>query len=64
MKHLDLNNVHLYCDNTINLYGKWESPTMIMCDGPYGVNGSWYIFQKGCKKTQSFIGRSDDVIYS
>ena len=39
MKHLDLNNVHLYCDNAINLYEKWESPTMIMCDGPYGVNG-------------------------
>lgn len=39
MKRFDLNNVHLYCEDAIKLYKEWESPIVIMCDGPYGVNG-------------------------
>lgn len=35
---------HFYHDNALNLYDKWEnlensSPTAIISDGPYGVNG-------------------------
>lgn len=32
-------NIHLYCDDVMNLYDEWDTPTVIMCDGPYGVNG-------------------------
>ena len=32
-------NIKLFCDDAINLYEKWESPTVIISDGPYGVNG-------------------------
>lgn len=27
------------CDNSINLYQKWDTPTVIVSDGPYGVKG-------------------------
>lgn len=30
---------HIYCGDAIDLYGQWESPTVIVCDGPYGING-------------------------
>lgn len=38
-KTLGNNSLHLYCDNVMNLYDKWEKPTVIISDGPYGVNG-------------------------
>lgn len=31
--------IHLYCGDSLDLYGNWESPTVIISDGPYGVNG-------------------------
>jgi site-specific DNA-methyltransferase (adenine-specific) len=31
--------IHLYCGDALELYDKWESPTTIISDGPYGVNG-------------------------
>lgn len=33
------NNIHLYCEDVLNLYDKWEQPTLIISDGPYGVKG-------------------------
>lgn len=39
MKQHDFNNIHFYCEDSINLYDNWETPTVIMCDGPYGING-------------------------
>ena len=39
MKKNNYGNIHLFCDDAMNLYRKWEAPIMIMCDGPYGVNG-------------------------
>lgn len=32
-------NIHLVCDDAINVYDKWKSPTIIISDGPYGING-------------------------
>lgn len=32
-------SLHLYCEDTMNLYNNWEKPTVIISDGPYGVNG-------------------------
>lgn len=32
-------DVHLFCGDSLELYDKWESPTVIISDGPYGVNG-------------------------
>jgi len=34
-----INNISIYNGDSINLYKDWETPTMIMCDGPYGING-------------------------
>lgn len=31
--------IRLYCGDALELYDKWESPTAIISDGPYGVNG-------------------------
>ena len=39
MKSLVQSSVHLYCDDAINIYSQWERPTVIICDGPYGING-------------------------
>jgi len=33
------NNIHVYNADVIQCYKNWESPVMIMCDGPYGING-------------------------
>lgn len=33
------NNIFLFCDDSANLYEKWEKPTVIISDGPYGVSG-------------------------
>lgn len=32
-------NIHLVCDDAINVYDTWKSPTIIISDGPYGING-------------------------
>ena len=34
-----LENVHLYCGEALDFYDRWETPTVIVCDGPYGVKG-------------------------
>lgn len=31
--------IHLFCGDTLEFYDEWESPTVIISDGPYGVNG-------------------------
>lgn len=33
------NNIHIYNGDAKDFYKEWKSPTMIMCDGPYGING-------------------------
>lgn len=36
----DINKkVHIYCGDAFDLYKDWKVPTVIMCDGPYGING-------------------------
>lgn len=32
-------NVNLFCDDSLNLYKKWPSPTVIISDGGYGILG-------------------------
>lgn len=39
MKQSTVKDAHLYCDDVVNLYEKWPSPTVIISDGPYGVSG-------------------------
>lgn len=39
MMKFEKDKTHFYCDDTINLYSLWKRPTVIMCDGPYGING-------------------------
>lgn len=39
IEHKTIGNNHIYNSDTINVYDKWPSPMMIMCDGPYGVGG-------------------------
>ncbi|WP_303234692.1 DNA methyltransferase [Holdemanella biformis] len=34
-----LENTHLYCGEALDFYDRWETPTVIVCDGPYGVKG-------------------------
>lgn len=31
--------IHLYNDDAIKLYKNWETPIVIVSDGPYGING-------------------------
>lgn len=31
--------INLYCGDALKLYDKWKSPTVIISDGPYGING-------------------------
>lgn len=33
------NDIFMYNSDAINVYDNWESPTVIISDGPYGVNG-------------------------
>lgn len=39
MEFFEKDKTHIFCDDTINLYSSWKRPTVIMCDGPYGING-------------------------
>lgn len=32
-------SIHLFCGNALDFYDKWETPTVIISDGPYGING-------------------------
>jgi len=34
------NQIQLYNDDVMNLYAQWDSPTVIVCDGLYGVKVS------------------------
>lgn len=36
---IDFGNIHLHCSDAINLYNQWNTPIVIISDGPYGVNG-------------------------
>jgi hypothetical protein len=38
-KLIDKNNLQLWHGNTVEIYSKWESPTVIVSDGPYGISG-------------------------
>lgn len=31
--------INLFCGDAIDYYDEWERPTVIVSDGPYGVNG-------------------------
>lgn len=31
--------INLFNDDALNQYKNWPSPTVIVCDGPYGING-------------------------
>lgn len=33
------NGISLYNGNALTFYDEWNTPTMIMCDGPYGIGG-------------------------
>lgn len=33
------NKIHIFCGNSIDLCDDWKGPTVIMCDGPYGITG-------------------------
>jgi site-specific DNA-methyltransferase (adenine-specific) len=37
--HVFCESVFLFNDSAENTYQKWESPTVIMSDGPYGISG-------------------------
>lgn len=32
-------SIHLFHGNALELYDSWKTPTVIISDGPYGVNG-------------------------
>lgn len=38
-KRVQINGVHLFNDDVLNLYDIWPSPTVIISDGGYGVSG-------------------------
>ena len=33
------NDIHLFNEDAIKIYSQWESPTVIISDGPYGIKG-------------------------
>lgn len=39
MNCLEVNNIHLYHGDAFEFYPLWPTPTVIVCDGPYGING-------------------------
>lgn len=38
-KVFEVKGAHIYNGDAAQFYKDWKSPTMIMCDGPYGING-------------------------
>ena len=42
MESYERDGVIIYAGDSLDLYSKWESPVVIISDGPYGVGGlSW-----------------------
>ncbi|MBR2384952.1 MAG: site-specific DNA-methyltransferase [Clostridia bacterium] len=39
MKIYQTDNINLFNGDSLNMYDKWETPTVIISDGPYGVSG-------------------------
>lgn len=40
MSNIDITSgIHLFKGDSLDLYDQWDKPTVIMSDGPYGVNG-------------------------
>jgi site-specific DNA-methyltransferase (adenine-specific) len=39
MNYKEFENTKIYNENVLDLYDDWESPTVIISDGAYGVNG-------------------------
>lgn len=39
MEYRNYGDIHLYCDDSMQVCDSWEKPTVIVCDGPYGING-------------------------
>lgn len=39
MKQTDFGKIHLCCGDSMDFYDAWKTPTVIVSDGPYGVNG-------------------------
>ncbi len=39
MEYKEFDNIKIYNENSLNLYDKWENPTVIISDGAYGVGG-------------------------
>ena len=39
IKNFSDRDIHLFCGDSLELYDKWASPTVIISDGPYGVCG-------------------------
>ncbi len=39
VNQVNYGNIHLFCGDSLDLYDLWKSPTVIISDGPYGVNG-------------------------
>lgn len=48
-KLINHNNIQLWNEDTLNLYDQWESPIVIISDGPYGIDG----YVGDAKKPQS-----------
>lgn len=39
MNQINLENIHLFCGDSSDFYSSWKTPTVIISDGPYGING-------------------------
>lgn len=39
MTKFEIGNTHLFQGDALDYYHLWPSPTVIVCDGPYGING-------------------------
>ena len=46
-----VNNIYFFLGDALNYYDNWASPTVIISDGPYGING-----YKGDLKTPDKLG--------
>lgn len=39
MNRFNIENIHIFEGDAKDFYHLWEPPTVIVCDGPYGING-------------------------
>ena len=39
MNKFEIGNIHLFQGDAFDYYHLWPTPTVIVCDGPYGING-------------------------